>query len=869
MLTLVNRAVSTIAFLLFILIAAAPAHAQGNALAWGFNAYGQLGNGTTTGSSVPVQVFPGLSGVVGVAGGFYHSLAVKSDGTVWTWGSNTFGALGNGATADGRLPGQVTGVSGVVRVAGGVYHCIAAKSDGTVWSWGFNSSGQLGNGATTDSYVPVPVIGLSGVVQVAAGWQHSLAVKSNGTVWAWGLNNSGELGNGTTTNSSVPVKVTGLTGVVRVAGGRYHSLAVKSDGTVWAWGSNSYGELGNGTTISSRVPVQVTGLTGVVEVGGSHLHHSLAVKSDGSVWAWGLNDSGQLGNGTTISSSVPVHVTDISGAVGVAGGYGHSVALKIDGTVWAWGSNAQGQLGNGTTTNSTVPVHVPGVLGAVGVAAGYGHNLVSPPVADAVPLPTTPIALTATAGYAQVSLSWDASTGAAWYYILRSTTPGGPYEFSRYYVYETTYTDVAVTNGVAYYYVVVGVNSSGQSGYSNEDSATPIQPPPPPAPTGLIATSGDTLVSLSWSASAWAERYHIYRSTTPSGPYTNVTFGDVFGTSYIDYGDWIGNEYDGYYVDPLQNGVSYYYVVVAVNAAGRSGYSNEAGATPMAPLPPDAPTGLTATAGDATVSLSWDASAGATGYYIKRATTSGGPYNYGYYTNGTSYVDYGDWNIDDYGEWYVIPLQNGVTYYYVVVAVNSGDQSGYSNEANATPTGPPPAPTGLTASAGDSQVGLTWSASSGATGYRVKRATNSGGPYTVVGSTIGTGYTDTGLSNGATYYYVVSAVIGEVESSNSNEASATPVAPSPPAAPTGLTATGGTKKITLKWTQSSTPGVTENRIYRSTVSAGPFNLKATISATTTYVDTSLKVGVIYYYRVTAIRSGMESAYSNKASAKAR
>ena len=256
---------------------------SGTVLAWGDNVDGQLGNGTFTTSNTPVEV-SGLTGVTAIAAGGafnHHSLALKSDGTVWAWGANSAGQLGNGSFTGSNTPVQTSGINGVTAIAGGQLHSLALKSDGTVWAWGFNLDGQLGNGTNTTTYpygldTPVQVLGLTGVIAIAGGGAHSLALKSDGTVWAWGQNNKGQLGNGSFTGSNTPVQTSGISGVTAIAGGVSHSLALKSDGTVWAWGYNLDGELGNGTYTDSNTPVEVSGLSGVTVIAGGGFH-SLAL----------------------------------------------------------------------------------------------------------------------------------------------------------------------------------------------------------------------------------------------------------------------------------------------------------------------------------------------------------------------------------------------------------------------------------------------------------------------------------------------------------------------------------------------------------------------------------------------------------------
>jgi hypothetical protein len=319
------------------------------------------------------------------------------DGTVWAWGANTSGQLGNEADGHGwsNTPMQVSNLSGVKALAAGSEHSLVLKEDGTVWAWGNNSYGQLGNAAAGyGSSTPVQVSNLSGVKAIAASDEHNLALKEDGTVWAWGKNNYGQLGDGTTTNRTTPVqvrnapltkkrsKVSGtlnnLSGVTAIAAGGTHSLALMEDGTVRAWGYNERGQLGNGTTTSSKTPVTVRNLSGVKAISGGW-SHSLALKQDGTVWTWGNNYDGQLGDGTTTNRTTPVMVSSLSGVKAIAAAYFHSLALMEDGTVRAWGWNGYegaGLLGNGTSIDHSVtPVTVTNLSRVQAIAAGGYHSL--------------------------------------------------------------------------------------------------------------------------------------------------------------------------------------------------------------------------------------------------------------------------------------------------------------------------------------------------------------------------------------------------------------------------------------------------------------------------------------------------------------
>ncbi|MEO7101622.1 MAG: fibronectin type III domain-containing protein [Luteolibacter sp.] len=353
-----------------------------------------------------------------------------------------------------------------------------------------------------------------------------------------------------------------------------------------------------------------------------------------------------------------------------------------------------------------------------------------------------------------------------------------------------------------------------------------------PAPTNLTAAPGSGQIALSWNAVSGATGYTVQRSAVSGGPYTTVA--TVTGTSFTNTG--------------LANGTTYYYVVSAVNSSGESGNSAQASAIPQPPAP-SAPIGLAATGGNAQVALTWNISSGATSYNVKRATVNGGPYSTITSVTGAGFTD--------------SSLANGTTYYYVVSASNAGGESSNSAQASATPQAPAPsAPAGLAAAGGNTQVALTWSASAGATSYNIKRATVNGGPYSTITSVTGTSFTNTGLANGTTYYYVVSAVNPGGESANSNQASATPQVPAPPS-PTGLVAAGGNAQVALTWNTAS--GATSYNVKRSTTSGSGYSTITNITGIS-FTDTGLANGTTYYYVVSALNVGGESANSTQASA---
>jgi len=361
--------------------------------AWGENTYGQLGNGTTTDGYLPAQVCNSatvgdyLTGVAMIAGGLHHSLALKSDGTVWAWGINNYGQLGNGTTANQLYPGQVliaasTPLSGIAQIASTWDFSAALKaSDGSIWIWGRNDSEQAGN---TNLSTPVTLAQklhatgstyFTGAISIATGGAHGMALKADGTVWVWGSNTNRQFGNSSNTSNYgiYPVQVPGLSGIVAISAGNSCCFALDSSGYVWAWGVNEIGELGNGSTsayVATPAKMKTSSsayLSGVTAIAGGY-RHVLMQKSDGTVWACGYGGSGQIAyNGSHSSSSyaIPVRAGVVNGqqvtftnSISVSAGQSHSAILKPDGTEYVWGDNSHGQIGNNSTTGATNPVNI-------------------------------------------------------------------------------------------------------------------------------------------------------------------------------------------------------------------------------------------------------------------------------------------------------------------------------------------------------------------------------------------------------------------------------------------------------------------------------------------------------------------------------
>jgi len=333
---------------------------DGSLWSWGRNDAGQVGDGTTIQRNVPVRIGADSDWTSVEAGGS-HSIATKSRGTLLAWGSNVFGQLGDGTAETERLAPVSIGEDSNrwVKVSSEDSYTLAVRSDGTLWGWGRNTFGQLGDGTTTDRDFPDQIGADRDWAAVAAGTTHAIALKSNGTLYGWGRNTFGQLGDSTNVDKSSPVRIGTDNDWTKIAVGSGHTVALKSDGTLWTWGWNSGGQLGDGSTIDTNFPARIGAASDWVSIAASN-GHNLALKSDGSLWGWGDNDLGSLGDGTLDWALSPIRIGTDNDWASVSTGSTHTLALKATGTIWAWGSNAGGELGTGSTSAFRA---VPGQVG--------------------------------------------------------------------------------------------------------------------------------------------------------------------------------------------------------------------------------------------------------------------------------------------------------------------------------------------------------------------------------------------------------------------------------------------------------------------------------------------------------------------------
>jgi alpha-tubulin suppressor-like RCC1 family protein len=333
---------------------------------WGAATSGALGDNTTVNKSSPVSVVGGFDNWSSVTMGRFTGLGVRTSGTLWAWGCNNVGQLGNNFTINTSSPVSVVGgftdwLQASTNSDGA--HVVALRQNGTIWAWGCNNCGQLGDCTIVSKSSPISVVGgFTNWCQVSAGSAHSLAVRQNGTAWGWGEAASGRLGDNTIATKSSPISVVGgFTDWCQVAAGREHSLAVRQNGTAWAWGQGTVGRLGDNTIVAKSSPVSVVGgFTDWCQVSGGFCH-SLAVRQNGTAWAWGQGTGAQLGDNTLVNKSSPVSVVGgFTDWCQISAGGEHSLAVRTNGTAWAWGVGTCGRLGDNTTVAKSSPVSVVG-----------------------------------------------------------------------------------------------------------------------------------------------------------------------------------------------------------------------------------------------------------------------------------------------------------------------------------------------------------------------------------------------------------------------------------------------------------------------------------------------------------------------------
>jgi alpha-tubulin suppressor-like RCC1 family protein len=519
---------------------------DGSVWAWGANAAGQLGDGAQIERDSPVQVGPGFSLVTAGAGGqradASHTIALKTDSSLWAWGADGAGQLGDNQPSPNQLAPAKVG-TGFNSIASGAMHTVAIKADGTLWAWGSNQYGQLGNGNTTQQNSPVQIG--SGYSAVAAGANHTLAIKTDGTLWAWGWNFFGQLGDGTigdlTSVRSTPVQIG--TGFTSVAANYGHSVAVKTDGSLWAWGNNGTGQLGDGSKIQRTTPVQIG--TGFASVAAGNMH-TVAIKTDGSLWAWGYNGNGQLGDGTTTMQLSPERIGASYSAV-TAGAY-HTAAIKTDGSLWGWGSNDTGQVGDGTKVQRNSPVQI----------IGSGPSAPGAPTIGA-----------ATPGSGQASINFTAPSGnggsAITGYLVTCTASG---QVAR--ANTGTSSPITVQNltvGVLYGCTVAASNIIGTGLSSTTVTVTPL-PFTPGAPTIASAPAGNGQATIIFTAPTFSGASAITGYTASCSATGQTTSTKTWGSSPIT-------------LPNLTAAVLYSCSVVANNSAGAGPSSAALTVTPL------------------------------------------------------------------------------------------------------------------------------------------------------------------------------------------------------------------------------------------------------------------------------------------------
>ncbi|WP_165452515.1 S-layer homology domain-containing protein [Paenibacillus thalictri] len=709
----------------------------------------------------------------------------------------------------------------VPQIAAGYYHSVGVISDGTVWSWGRGDKGQMGNGETASRAVPRQAAGLSGVKAIASGVRGSVAVLHDGTVMTWGSNSDGQLGDGTLTDRTTPVTVTGLSRIKAVSGGvGYHTLALDEDGHVWAWGRNEDGDLGDGTTTQRTTPVQVSGLSNVkaIAAGG---YFSLALKEDGTVWSWGINDAGELGDGTTQQRSLPQQVPGLSNIKAIAAGGNHSLAVDTGGHVWAWGENRYGAVGDGTGTNRKVPVQISGLPDVTAIAGGGYHSLAVDAAGHVWAW-----------GYNSYGQLGDGTTTQRLSPVqvpglsgMKEVAAGGFHSFAM------------KSDGMIWSW---GLNSSGQLGDNTSTnrllpvlSKAVMDATAPTVSSGTISASSLTSasVTLNWTkaednmSEQSVLQYLVYRSG--SGNIQTVSDMERRGTAVGSYASDIGLlEITG-----LRPGTTYYFNIIVKDAAGyKSAYTMRQVVTKS--LHTVSYNGNGSTGGNVPV----DSHSYEEGASVTVMDNSGNLVKGGHSFTG--------WN-------------------------TQADGNGMSYAANA----------GFIMGAADVRLYAMWDANcytvrygAGANGTisaTVETVTYGRSPAAIPIVTPHSGYTFAGWSSdGGTTMLTSEQVAATTVTADMTYTAFYTQNPSPPLAPDAPVlqpAAAGNGKVTLTW--NPVARATGYKVYQSVTSGTYGTETATVSGSVyTYDAAGLSNGTTYYFVVKAANSGGDSAASNEVSA---
>jgi alpha-tubulin suppressor-like RCC1 family protein/chitodextrinase len=684
---------------------------DGSLWGWGGGGGGQLGNGSYGASNVPVPVQDGVEWAA-MSAGWGHSLAVRKDGTLWAWGNNSTGALGNGTTVGSNLPLEVGFDYDWKYVSAGFNYSVAIKTDGTLWTWGDNWAGQLGNGSTVGSLMPVQVNPGTKWKAASAGSYHVVAIREDGTLWVWGFNGNGQLGDGTTTTRLSPVQLGTSTNWQFVSAGHSHTAVIRTDQSLWAWGSNAYGEIGDGTNGVDRTsPVRVGSATAwrLVQAGTGV---SVAVSVDGRLWVWGVNSSGYLGINTSgMNVRVPTQVgSDVDWAdVDIAT---HVVAMKTNGELWSWGPNGSGQVGDATFDNRTSPVRVADSAGTGNMNLG-GADIQSPMyLLDVITINSGQVVSQPAAIDCGATCTASFSSGAV---VELTAVPAQPNAFAGWW---------GACSGTGTCSVTMS-EARSVGAYFTPD----VQPPSIPGGVSATVVSSNQ-INLSWSGSTdnvQVSGYLIYRD----GTYVTT----VLGTAYADTG--------------LAPSTQYRYRVTACDPAGNCSAKSVQVAKTTYSLPdtqaPTVPAGVSGVVLGATqVNISW-----------LPATDNVGVKKYNVYRNAVLVASLTDTAYDDTG------LAAMTSYAYRIAACDrAGNCSRWSTKivktTKALPdTQAPSIPAGVTVVPVSAvEAHLNWLPSTDNVGvirYKVYR------DGVLVGRPTGASHSDIGLTASSPYAYRLSA----------------------------------------------------------------------------------------------------------------